>query len=252
MSALRSILALMLAAALPHAAAQTAILQLQILEGEGAVHAAGGKALRPITVQVTDETGKPVNGAAVSFRLPEEGVTGTFANGLKTSLLLTGPDGRVTEWSIRWGSATGPTRVRVTAAKDLARAGAMVGQYVAETAPSQTEPPPIATAKSTSPPAPQPAITPEPTVSPRVVTPSQPLTSGITIFETPKGQGPGMSRGWWLMLATGAAGAAAYFLLKNKGTNQTPGGLPGGGSSGAVTTPGGIQFGNPVISVGRP
>src|SRR5437879_5619201 len=50
-----------------------AILQVRVVDGEGAVYAIGTRATRGVTVQVTDETGKPVEGASISFRLPEEG-----------------------------------------------------------------------------------------------------------------------------------------------------------------------------------
>ena len=61
---LQQALAVALCSLAPGSAAETAILQLQILEGEGAVHIAGVRSLRPVSVQVTDETGKPVEGAA--------------------------------------------------------------------------------------------------------------------------------------------------------------------------------------------
>ena len=110
---------------------ETIILQLQILEGEGAVFAASGRALKPVTVRVTDETGAPMAGAAVSFRLPEEGVTGVFQNGLKTDMALSGPDGRAVAPNIVWGPLAGPARLRVTAALDAARAGVLVPVFVA-------------------------------------------------------------------------------------------------------------------------
>jgi hypothetical protein len=54
------------------ALAQVAILQIRVIEGEGAVHQPASRSARPITVEITEETGKPVAGAAVSFHLPEE------------------------------------------------------------------------------------------------------------------------------------------------------------------------------------
>jgi hypothetical protein len=117
---------------LPRAVAETAILQLQVIEGEGAVQTAGARSSRPITIQVTDETGKPVEGAAVSFRLPEDQVTGLFSNSLRSDIIVTGADGRASQMNIQWGAAPGPVRIRVTAAKDQARAGIVVEQYVSE------------------------------------------------------------------------------------------------------------------------
>jgi hypothetical protein len=114
---------------------ETAILQLKVLEGEGAVNIAGTRASRPITLQVTDEIGRPVVGVAVSFRMTEED-HGFFRSGMKTEILVTGSDGRVAVWGIQWGRTTGPVRIRVTAAKDQARAGIVVSQYISDTASS--------------------------------------------------------------------------------------------------------------------
>ncbi|MBK5294777.1 MAG: hypothetical protein JJE04_24250 [Acidobacteriia bacterium] len=129
-------LALTLSFWVPVASAQTAILQLQVIEGEGAVHGAGSKSQRPVILQVTDETGRPVEGAAVSFLLPEE-QGAKFQNGLKTEILLTDHDGRVLVRGILWGRSPGTVRMRVTAAKDSARAGTIVSQYVTD-APAPT------------------------------------------------------------------------------------------------------------------
>jgi hypothetical protein len=117
------------------AAAQTLVLEIRAIEGEGAVQPAGARVLAPLSVVVTDETGRPVEGAAVTFRLPEEGAGGVFPNGLKTEVMRTGPDGRATVREIRWNRAPGPVRIRVTAVKDQARAGAIVNQYIAPGAP---------------------------------------------------------------------------------------------------------------------
>ena len=42
------------------------------------MHAPGSRSARPMTVEITEETGKPVAGAAVSFHLPEDGPGGTL------------------------------------------------------------------------------------------------------------------------------------------------------------------------------
>lgn len=119
---------------------QTAILQVRVVEGEGAVHAPGSRSSRNLTVEVTDETGRPVQGAAVSFRLPEDGPGGTFANGLQTDLVITGEDGRASVRGFRLNRTAGPFQIRITVAKDRARAGIVSSQYIAagEAAPPQT------------------------------------------------------------------------------------------------------------------
>lgn len=110
------------------AAAQGSVFEVRVLEGEGAVQRAGARTRTPWTVQVVDETGRPVPGATVTFRLPAEGATGTFPNGLQTEVTRTGPDGRATVREVRWNRNPGPVRVRVIAIKDGERAAAVFEQ----------------------------------------------------------------------------------------------------------------------------
>lgn len=114
------------------AASDSALLQLQILEGSGLVQTAGSKATRPLTVQVTDETGQPVAGAAVSFRMPDQEVTGSFKSGMKSEVVTTGRDGLASAWGIQWGRFPGELRIRVLAAKGPARAGAVIALQIQE------------------------------------------------------------------------------------------------------------------------
>lgn len=109
-----------------------AVIQLHVVEGEGAVYAAGSRATRGITVQLTDETGKPVEAAAVSFLLPAEGPGGLFGTGQRTEVVTTRADGRASVWGMKWNATPGAFEVRVTAAKDQARAGIVVGQYLSD------------------------------------------------------------------------------------------------------------------------
>jgi hypothetical protein len=105
-------------------------LLIRIVEGEGAVYPIGSRATRGITIQVTDETGKPVDNAAVVFRLPEDGPTGTFSSGMPTEVVPTGADGRANVWGMQWNRVTGPLEVRITAAKGQARAGTVCALYL--------------------------------------------------------------------------------------------------------------------------
>lgn len=108
------------------------IVQLRVVEGEGGVYGAGTRATRGITVQVTDEAGKPVEGAAVSFRLPDEGPSGVFASGLRTEVVMTKQDGRAGIWGMQWNKTPGPFEIRITAVKDQARAGIVSSQYLSD------------------------------------------------------------------------------------------------------------------------
>ena len=62
---------------------------MRILDGEGQVYAARiAGSPTPVTVQVTDETGKPVDGASVSFHLPDDGAGGAFTGGMQTDIAI--------------------------------------------------------------------------------------------------------------------------------------------------------------------
>ena len=110
------------------------IVQLRVVEGEGAVSGTGTRATRGITVQATDEAGKPVDSASVSFRLPDEGPSGVFASGLRTEVVTTKADGRATIWGMQWNKTAGQFEIRITAVKDQARAGIVSSQYLSDTA----------------------------------------------------------------------------------------------------------------------
>jgi len=113
------------------AKAQIAVLQIRIVEGEGAVHAVGARSPRFLTVEVTEETGKPVAGAAVTFHLPEDGPGGTFFNGLRTDVTTTDSRGRATLPGFAANREPGRFQVRIVASKEQARAGIVSFQYIA-------------------------------------------------------------------------------------------------------------------------
>jgi hypothetical protein len=114
------------------ALAQVAILQIRVIEGEGAVHLPGSRSTRPITVEITEETGKPVASAAVSFHLPEDGPGGAFVNGLRTEVVITDSQGRASLHGLLANRIPGRFQIRILASKEQARAGTVSFQYVAE------------------------------------------------------------------------------------------------------------------------
>ena len=117
------------------ATAQVAILQIQIIEGDGAVHPPGTRTSRALTVEVTDETGKPVPGSAVSFHLPEDGPGGTFLNGLRTEVATTDSHGRASLHGLQVNRTPGKFEIRIVASKEQARAGMVSAQYIAGSSP---------------------------------------------------------------------------------------------------------------------
>lgn len=109
------------------------------------MYATGSRATRGVTVRVTDETGKPVEGAAVTFRLPDDGPTGAFGSGERVEIIATGADGTALVWGMQWNRTPGPFEVRITAAKGQASAGTVCPLYLSDAlvpATTQESPPP--------------------------------------------------------------------------------------------------------------
>jgi hypothetical protein len=189
------------------------IVQLKVVEGEGAEYHTGSRATRGLTVLVTDEAGKPVQDAAVSFRLPDSGATGVFNSGLRTEIVKTGPNGRAVVWGMRWSDTPGTVDVHITAIKDQARAGI------------------VTSVRLTDAPAPPPA--------PALAAGS---TSGIGGEGVFKRSHKGFSK--WLWIAAAAGGAAV--------AGMAFGGSKGGAAPAASTMPATITIGAPSITVGHP
>jgi len=131
-------LAVILAATLAWGAAWGAdapsILTIRVAEGDGAAYAIGSRATRGVTVLVTDETGRPVEGATVSFTLPAEGPGGVFSTGGRTEIAATHADGRAAVWGMQWNRTAGPFEIRITAVKGQARAGVVSSQSLSNAA----------------------------------------------------------------------------------------------------------------------
>ncbi len=131
---MRRVIAIALASLLNAAAGDFAVLNLKVVEGEGMTYALGSRATRGVTVEITDESGRPLADVAVSFRLPEEGPTGTFSNGTRTDVVTTKQDGRATIWGMKWNRTAGDVALRITAAKSGVRAGIISAQHLSATA----------------------------------------------------------------------------------------------------------------------
>ena len=233
--------------------AQTAILQIKVLEGEGAAHPAGARVSRPLTVQVTDEMGQPVVGAAVSFQLPPEGPSGLFSNGLRTDLAITDATGRASIHSIQLNRTGGQLRIRITAVKEQARAGIVSFQTINDSAPVPVAPPtpapptpaPPAAAPAAAPPAAHTAVTPaapvpqaEPTAE-RSASPPVERSPGITA--TTEKMGTRISKKWILLAVVAVAAGAVALGISHASSSKS--------SSSTNTT---ATIGTPTITIGSP
>jgi hypothetical protein len=265
-------------------AAQDAVLHISVVSGEGAVYAAGAHAVKPLTIEVTDATGQPVAGARVSFQAPGDGPGGVFGSGLPTDLATTDSSGRATVHSLQLNRVPGAFQIRITAAKEQARAGTVVKQFIGDTnaatqsadrkAPLPASAPP---AKQATPEPRRPAASPqaaplraEPARVATVALP-QPGTEAIpgqaqsrparvpTIILTQRGSKPIAEVGatsshkshkkWvWLGLlaAGGAAGALAGTGMISGAGHGTATPAVAAGISAAVT------IGAPTINIGKP
>jgi len=221
------------------ATAQIAVLQIKVLDGEGAVHPPGARIAHPLTVEVTDETGRPVAGAAVSFQLPPEGPSGLFSNGLRTDLVLTDASGHAAIHSVQLNRTGGQFRIRITAVKEQARAGAISTQYIAENhsgAPAGSAKPGPATSAQATPS----QTTPAQTTAPQTTPPEATAKSGeITPTTAKMGSG---SHKKWIVLGAIAAGAGVAFLGVSRAS----------ASKSSTVSSSVVSIGTPTITIGHP
>jgi hypothetical protein len=207
------------------AMAQIAVLQIKVVEGEGAVHPAGVRIAHALTVEVTDESGHAVPGATVSFQLPPSGPSGLFSNGLRTDLATTDSNGRAAIRSVQLNRTGGPFRIRITAVKEQARAGIISSQFIGggkNTEPEAT----VATTPAKSEPA-----TTLATAKSGEITPT-PSTTKV---------GSGVHKKW-LVLAAVVAGGGVAFLGVSRSS----------GSHGSTVSSSVVSIGTPTITIGHP
>ena len=107
-------LALLLALSIP-AAAKAPMLNLVVIEGEGATNNIRQRTAREPVVQVEDENHKPVAGAIVVFTLPSNGAGGAFANGAQTLSMVSDSKGQAVAHGLRPNGLKGQFKIHVNA-----------------------------------------------------------------------------------------------------------------------------------------
>ena len=80
-----------------------------------AEYAAGSTYGPGMVIEVTDQKNNPVPGAAVTFRFPDTGASGSFADGSHVGVAYTDAAGHAAFRNIRWNTMPGTLLVRVTA-----------------------------------------------------------------------------------------------------------------------------------------
>jgi hypothetical protein len=108
-------LSLLLALWIPATAQVAPMLNLVVLEGEGATNNIRQRTAREPVVQVQDENHKPVAGAIVVFTLPSNGAGGAFANGAHTLSMVTDNQGQAVARGFRPNGLKGQYQIHVNA-----------------------------------------------------------------------------------------------------------------------------------------
>jgi hypothetical protein len=93
----------------------TTKLNINVVEGAGAVNNIRTRAAREFTVEVDDENDHPVAGAVVTFLAPTEGPGGSFAGDTQLLTVMTDKDGRAIAGSFRPNNSVGDYKIQVTA-----------------------------------------------------------------------------------------------------------------------------------------
>ena len=91
------------------------MLNLVVVEGEGAINNIRQRTAREPIVQVQDENRRPVAGAIVTFTLPGRGPSGVFANGSQTLTVTTDQQGQAVARGLRPNNVQGDMQIRVNA-----------------------------------------------------------------------------------------------------------------------------------------
>jgi len=103
-------------------------LNIVILEGEGAINNVRQRVAREPIVQVEDENHKPLGGAVVTFTLPNQGPSASFANGAKTLTVTTDSKGQAVARGLQPNNVNGQYQVHVNASYQGQTASANVNQ----------------------------------------------------------------------------------------------------------------------------
>jgi hypothetical protein len=91
------------------------MLNLVVIEGEGATNNIRQRTAREPVVQVQDENHKPVAGAIVVFTLPSNGAGGVFANGAKTLTMVSDNQGQAVARGFQPNGLKGQFKIHVNA-----------------------------------------------------------------------------------------------------------------------------------------
>ena len=119
---------MLLAGAMPGAQAPPTGLNINILDGEGAINNIKQRTAREPIVQVEDENHRPIAGAIVIFTLPDRGASGVFANGSRSMTVTTDAQGQARAVGLRPNNAEGQMQIQVSVSYQGLTASAVITQ----------------------------------------------------------------------------------------------------------------------------
>jgi hypothetical protein len=92
-------------------------LRVIALAGDGENNDLERRTMAPLVVNVLDQNGRPVEGAAVVFRFPLNGPSASFSNGKKARTMRTNADGQAAAVDWMANNEVGRFQVHVTASR---------------------------------------------------------------------------------------------------------------------------------------
>lgn len=104
-------------------------MNIAVVEGEGTMNNVRDRKPTNVVVIVRDGNRKPIAGAPVTFTLPAEGASATFADGARTVTIQSDKDGYAGARDIRPNTVAGPYRIDVEARHNDETATAAITQF---------------------------------------------------------------------------------------------------------------------------
>jgi hypothetical protein len=125
-------LAVLLCATLARSAAT--VPRIEVVEGDGAINNIRLHRAKEPVVRVVDQDGHPIPNVAVTFLLPSQGASGSFADGKSSITVISDENGQAVGHGLRPNGNAGQFEIRVTASFEGQAATANVMQTNAEPA----------------------------------------------------------------------------------------------------------------------
>jgi len=116
------------APAAPGQTARLSKLNVNVIEGGGAINNVTTRPIRELTVEVDDQNDHPVPGAMVTFFVPSQGAGGSFAGDSQLLTVMTDTTGRAVVNSFRPNATVGDFKIEVTATYSDQTATASISQ----------------------------------------------------------------------------------------------------------------------------